>query len=286
MDVVFKLEARQLGSALGHRFGFALPPVVRYFPTEVPVADVHLEQLDAVFELADGSLLYLEFQTVHRLETLLRFLLYDIYLYQAYQRVIHTAVFYGAGVAVAPATLSFGAVHYQVSNVLLGQEDGEATYARLRDLVDRQGSLGPDERLDLIFLLLMRHSRPRREVVQNALALARHLPSRQQEQTLAALVGLGHRFLSEDELQSVLEGLMSTSLGQRLIERGREQCLVQGREQGLREAILRVLTRRFGPVPATVNDHLGRVEDVQRLEALLDSALAASNLGEFTQALG
>jgi hypothetical protein len=30
--------------------------VVHYVPADLPVADVHLEQLDAVFELDDGSL--------------------------------------------------------------------------------------------------------------------------------------------------------------------------------------------------------------------------------------
>ena len=55
MDVVFKLEAQLLGGALARRFGLDLPPVVRYVPTDLPVADVHLEQLDSVFELEDGS---------------------------------------------------------------------------------------------------------------------------------------------------------------------------------------------------------------------------------------
>jgi hypothetical protein len=105
------------------------------------------------------------------------------------------------------------------------------------------------------------------------------------QQALASLVGLGHRFLSDEELESVLEGLMSTSLGQRLIARGREQGLVQGREQGLREAIARVLTRRFGALPAAVTAGLARVEDAQRLDALLDLSLTAT-LEEFAQALG
>jgi hypothetical protein len=96
---------------------------------------------------------------------------------------------------------------------------------------------------------------------------------------------LGHRYLSDEDLESVLEGLMSTSLGQRLIERGREQGLVQGREQGLRESIVRVLTRRFGAAPTPVTARLARVSDLQRLDALLDSALAAASLEEFTQAL-
>src|SRR5579875_1792143 len=96
MDVVFKLEARQLGSALARRFGIDLPPVVRYFPTDVAVADLHLEQLDSVFELADGSLLHLEFQTTHRQETLMRFLIYDVHLHELHGRHIYTVVIYGA----------------------------------------------------------------------------------------------------------------------------------------------------------------------------------------------
>ena len=119
MDVVFKLEAQQLGSALARRFGIDLPPIVRHFPTELPIADVHLEQLDSVFELADDSLLHLEFQTAHRRDTLTRFLIYDAALYERFGRHIHTVVIYGSRVAAAATRLSFGAVEYKVETVLL-----------------------------------------------------------------------------------------------------------------------------------------------------------------------
>ncbi len=220
MDVVFKLEAQQLGSALARRFGIDLPPVVRYFPTDLPVADVHLEQLDSVFELADERLFHLEFQTEHRGVTLPRFLVYDAYLIERYGRSIVTVVFYGGGVTVAASEIKGGSIQYNVTNVLLGEQDGEETYRRLRDLLAREGGLRPEDRLDLIFLPLMRHTRSRREVVVEAVALARQLPERQQRQTVASLIGLGSHFLNETELETLLEGLMSTNLGQRLIERG------------------------------------------------------------------
>ncbi len=121
MDAIFKLEAQQLGAALGRRFGINLPPIVRHFPTELPVVDVHLEQLDSVFELADEDLLHLEFQTVHRRETLPRFLLYDAYLIERFGRRVHTVVFYGAQVDVTPDPIDGGSVQYSVYNVLLGQ---------------------------------------------------------------------------------------------------------------------------------------------------------------------
>jgi len=292
MDVVFKLEAQQLGSALARRFGIDLPPVVRYFPTDLPVADVHLEQLDSVFELADERLFHLEFQTEHRRVTLPRFLVYDAYLIERYGRPIVTVVFYGAGVTVAASEIKGGSIQYNVINVLLGEQDGEETYRRLRDLVAREGGLRPEDRLDLIFLPLMRHTRPRREVVIEAVALARQLPERQQRQTVASLIGLGSHFLAETELETLLEGLMSTNLGQRLIERGIERGIEQGRQEGIeqglrmgRQAVLRVLSSRFSPVPPQIEGRLARVDDLQRLDALVVVALSVQNVEDFTRAL-
>jgi hypothetical protein len=281
MDAIFKLEAQQLGSALARRFGIALPPIVRHFPTELPVVDVHLEQLDSVFVLANEDLLHLEFQTAHRRETLPRFLLYDAYLVDAFRRRIHTVVFYGVQVSAAPTVFDGGAVQYMVYNVLLGEEDGEAIAQHLRRQLGRGSGLSPEDRLDLIFLPLMRHIRDRREVLIETVALAQQLPERQQRQAVAALIGLGHQYLDEAELDIMVEGLMGTTLGQRLLERGREE----GQREGLEQAILRVLTTQVGPVPSAVCDQIARVEDLQRLEALLDRAMAAQSLEEFTQAL-
>lgn len=281
MDAIFKLEAQQLGAALGRRFGINLPPIVRHFPTDLPVVDVHLEQLDSLFELADEDLLHLEFQTAHRRETLPRFLIYDASLIEVSGRRVHTVVFYGAQVSVAPATLDGGAVQYSVYNVLRGQEDGEATYQRLRRQLQQSSGLNAEDRLDLIFLPLMRHVRERREVVAETVVLAQQLPERQQRQAVAALIGLGHQYLDETELDIIVEGLMSTTLGQRLLERGREE----GQREGLERAILHVLTTRVGPVPPAMRTRLAEVEDLQRLEVLLDRAMNAQSLEEFAQAL-
>jgi hypothetical protein len=145
-----------------------------------------------------------------------------------------------------------------VTNVFLGRDDGEATYQRLRARVASGSGLEPEERLDLVFLPLMRHTRPSVEVVSGALALAQQLPAAQQRQTLAALIGLGQRFLEQHELDALMEGLMATSIGQQLIERGFEQGLAQGRAQGTRDGVLKVLTKRFGAVPVAWRSSFSR----------------------------
>ncbi len=90
-------------------------------------------------------------------------------------------------------------------------------------------------------------------------------------------MGLGHHFLTEAKLDTVMEGLMITPLGQRLLNKGVEQ--------GQRRAVLQVLTERFGTLPESAEKQLAPVEDSQRLDALLSKALTASNVNEFMQAL-
>jgi hypothetical protein len=171
-------------------------------------------------------------------------------------------------------TLNFGVVQYDVRNVFLGRDDGEETYQRLRARVESGSGLEPEERLDLVFLPLMHNARPPVEIVSGALALAQQLPEEQQRQTLASLIGLGQRFLEQRELDALLEGLMATSIGQQLIERGFEQGLAKGK----RDDVLKVLTKRFGAVPAAWSEQLQQVNDLERLDALLDAALAAQSL--------
>jgi hypothetical protein len=114
-------------------------------------------------------------------------------------------VIYGAGISSAPETLNFGVVQYEVRNVFLGRDDGEQTYQRLRARVESGQVLEPEERLDLVFLPLMRHTRPCVDVVSGALALAQQLPEEQQRQTLAAVIGRGQRFLEQHELDALLD---------------------------------------------------------------------------------
>ena len=70
---------------------------------------------------------------------------------------------------------------------------------------------------------------------------------------------------------------MATSIGERLLERGRVQ--------GMQKAVLAVLEKRFSAVSPSLVEQLQLVEDPERLDALLDAALGANSLEEFTQAL-
>jgi flagellar biosynthesis/type III secretory pathway protein FliH len=76
-----------------------------------------------------------------------------------------------------------------------------------------------------------------------------------------------------------------TSFERRGIEQGREE----GREEGMRrstcEAVLEILTVRFGGIPDEVAQALDRIEDPSLLKGLLRTALTSPSLDAFRHAL-
>ncbi len=65
-----------------------------------------------------------------------------------------------------------------------------------------------------------------------------------------------------------------------------EEGRAEGRVEEARRAVLRVVRRRFGTVPAGLEDRLGDVADLTRLEALLDVTITATTMDEVWAALG
>jgi len=64
-----------------------------------------------------------------------------------------------------------------------------------------------------------------------------------------------------------------------------DRIILRGRAQGLRQAVLRILTNRYGALPPSISAGLDRINDLRRLETLLDVALAAGAVDEFERAL-
>jgi hypothetical protein len=81
------------------------------------------------------------------------------------------------------------------------------------------------------------------------------------------------------------------------IAQGREQGIAQGREQGIEQgreegreqgqinSLLRILTKRFGLVNATLNEKIHAIKDNERLAQLIDFSLDCKSLEEFEKEL-
>ena len=89
---------------------------------------------------------------------------------------------------------------------------------------------------------------------------------------------------------------MAQSMAEVLIERGIEQGMTRGMEQGIeqgmergieqgqvlakRDAVLKLLRRRFGDVPESLVSHITALHHISQLDALFEKALEAERLAD------
>ena len=312
LDAIFRLEARALVEQLPRHLGIALPRIVEQLATDFPTVDVHIEYLDVLFHLENGSLLHIEFQTTQRRSDLERFMRYAAEIVLRHRPVpLHTIVIYGPGITHAPDGLDYGSLKYTVQNVFLGDQDGEAVLARLQQTLRQGGTLDEDDRLDLVFLGLMRHTRPLAVVFDEAVDVLRQLPEPLQRQTFAGMLGMGYRALTNETLDSLVEKLMSTPTGLRLLDQlleraekaeQAEQRLEQAQQQAAQaqqrleqaqqqaaqaqqSTIGHILAQRLGAIPVAMQERIAKMTDIAALSALIDLALTAGSLDEFERGL-
>ncbi len=285
LDIVLKLEAEGLAAALPAYLNLPLAPIVRALPTELPQLSLHTERLDSLFELADGMLLHLEYQSEHRPDTLTRFLHYDIAVTDVYRRPIRTIVFYGPNVTTSDEHLDYESIKYYVTAVYMGGRDGEELLRALQEKAARGDSWNEHDRLDLAFLPLMRQQRPLEEVVRATLRLVPALPPEARTKTTGLLMGLAYHYLGEGIFDGLMEELKQMSTWVEMLDRSLEEGLEKGREQGRaqghgearREDIVKVLDMRFGALSPALAARLNKAAPSQ-LDALFDAALTVPDL--------
>jgi hypothetical protein len=314
LDVLLKLEAEEIATLLPTRFGLDLAPILRPLPTEFPRLDLHLERLDSVFELKDGSILHLEFQARLELGDLIRFLRYGLALVEAYAgRQVWTVIVGGPGMRQAPPSIDLGMIPYRLTCVLIGDQDGEIALIRLQALAVSGTPWSETDRLDLYLLLLMRHQRDTETVAREGLALAETLPEADRPRVIGAILSLAYHYKGRDIFDRLVEGLMATKVWEQLlaesvdrgIERGialgeergialgeergialgeergialgEERGLARGREEERRALLRRTLERRFGAIPPSLDARIATAE-AEVLTTLFDQALVADSI--------
>ena len=293
LDVLLKLEAEHLVPLLPARFGVQLAPIRRQLPTGLPQLDLHLERLDRVFELEDRTILDLKFEATLSVEDLRRFVIYGMGLLGAYPgQPAHTVVLCGPRTRAVPLPIDLAPIPYRLTCVRLGDQDGEAALARLRATPVRGypasgGAWGPEDRLYLALLPLMRHAAGTgtEAVVREGLELAQALPEGERARPMGALLALAYHYEGEAVLGGLLEELMNTTVLDEIFAEKLEQRYAQGVQQGVQlgsaAEALRLLRRylggRFGTIPPALDARIADASTAE-LSALFDRAVAADTI--------
>lgn len=248
-DRAMKAAAQFMGKELLPLLGVSTP-IRRVAPTEQIYLSTEAFSEDFNYELVNGGLLHLEFESDSiTKEDLRRFHVYEALLSYQYQTEVTTCVICTSKVKILQSRLQNGLNSYQVQIIRLKDWNADEIICSLEE--KRQAAaLTREELLKLILTPLMGGQMPQPERIRRSFHLLRGQQDIQERTDLlqmqAVLYALSEKFLDADELQDIKEEIHMTRLGQMIfedgIQQGQERGLEQGLEQG-QELVNRLISR-------------------------------------------
>ncbi|HEY5561123.1 MAG TPA: hypothetical protein VIK72_05070 [Clostridiaceae bacterium] len=229
-DIILKYMSAAFKDVALDFYGLHTAKIKAVIPTDLPVLEVSEESMDFVFLLEDESFLHLEFQTTNRNDNLTRFLLYDARLYKKDKRKINTAVIYSGDIEQAISNIEIGSISYQVSNVYMKAFNGDDIFLDLQNKITGKEILNDADKLNLIFLPLMKSKVGKNEMAINAVELAAKISNDNEKMLyIGAIVGISDKFIDKEYVYKLKERLKMTRVGIELRKEGFEEGIKEGK---------------------------------------------------------
>jgi len=118
-------------------YGIKSAPIKELINVELPVVEVKDSSTDYIFLLEDNSYLHLEFQTKYDKKDLVRFLAYDVRLYERDEREVVTVIIYSSEVKKAETYLEMGSTVYDPQKIMMSDYDGNNIYTELENKIKK-----------------------------------------------------------------------------------------------------------------------------------------------------
>ena len=225
-DRALKAAAQFMGKELLPFLGVKCA-IKRVAPTEQIYLQTEAFSEDFNYELLEGGLLHLEFESdVITKEDLRRFRVYEALLSYQYKTAVTTCVICTAAAKNIPNELKEGINSYRVQIVRLKNWNADEIISAL-EVKQRNMSLEREELLRLILTPLMGGKMPQPERIRRSFQLLREeqkiRKTSELSQMQAVLYALAEKFLSVREMQKIKEVIHMTRLGQMIFDDGLEE---------------------------------------------------------------
>lgn len=238
--------------------------VVEFLNVELPA--MQQRRVDLAMLLADGSILHVEFQSRNDPRMARRMAMYHLLLSERLERPLRQVVLYvGAARMCMPRELNVGLMRFRYE---------------LLDIrsIDVSEFLASGHPADCALAILAGNARERFDDIMRQIRRmpAEHLPrASAQLLLLSGLRKLSHRVKMEFRTMPIEIDISKNVMLQDILEQGR----AEGRAEGARLLLLRLLEKRFGAVPKAVR---GRVasSSLEELETLNVKAASAASLND------
>jgi len=229
-DIVSKLFGEQMKGKSLSLFGLNTNlKVIDIRPTNIPIVQAKELRMDNLFELEDGSVAILDYESQFK-ET--NFTKYGYYIMNVINRYlnegktpdIHMMVLYTADIETAKTILERTACRIKIEAAYLTGTPSEQWLIEIKESLANQ--IISDKTLMRLILLPLTYKdeEKKQETIKLCVNLAQKIPDKEQETfALAGILAFTDKIISNSTKKYIEEVLGMTQVGQMLMDKGRKE---------------------------------------------------------------
>ncbi len=249
-DIVSKLFGDRMKGKPLSLFGLGSNlKVVDVRPTNIPIVQARELRMDNLFELEDGSVAILDYESAYKKANFTKYGRYimdviDRYLREEKEPDIHMMVLYTADIEESKASMERTACRIQVEASYLAGVPSEEWMEDARKRIE-EGNITDEMLMHLVILpLTYKGEEKKQKAIKDCVDLAKQIPDKEQETfVLAGILSFTDKVISEKTRQYIKEVLGMTQVGRMLMDEGRQEGRREGDMERARKTALNMLKR-------------------------------------------
>lgn len=220
-------------------------------PTNIPIVQARELRMDNLFELEDGSIAILDYESDYKETNFVKYGYYIIHVIDRYLKEgktpdIHMMVLYTADIKKAKTVLDRTACRIQIEAAYLTGIPSSQWLEEIRESLANTEQTIPDKVLMHMILLPLTYKKEekKQKAIKLCVDLAQQLSDKEQETfVLAGLLTFTDKIISKSTKKYIEEVLSMTQVGQMLIDRGRREGRREGDYERAKKTALKLLKK-------------------------------------------
>lgn len=247
-DILFKFLSELYENVTLDVFGLDdIPKIKELLPNEFPEVTADEKRADTVFQLEDGSILMLEYESNSRfVENHLKYVRYVHRISQRYLqkendiKKVRIVVIYTSDVVKVKEKLDLGDLQIASKSVLLSEYNGDAIMEKIVNKIRVGEQLTHEELFKFSILPLMHSVRERDELIHDSIELAKKIDNEQQQvQVIAGILTSTDKFIDDEYARKVKEWLKMTKVG-RAFEEEKQEAVKKAEKEAEKKQAKRI----------------------------------------------
>ena len=223
-------------------------------PLSIPAVKANELRLDNLFELADGTLALVDYESAYKEADKVKYLNYLAGIAGRYQKekkdcpILRMIVIYTGDIKREQVESSYdiGAVKMNVETAFLSELDSERIFNRLKGKVERNERLSDDELMEFIILpLSYRRQEEKQERIQETVRLAAGIQDRgQQVFILAGILAFTDKVIDRETANIIRRAIEMTQVAQ-IFEEEKQQALQEALRESSRQMVIKMIRKNY-----------------------------------------